>query len=137
MTSNNEDAIVELNEVDALQAYATMINTCGFDKLTPLLAEDFRYTSQTVLTDIEGRSRYLSYMAQKLAVTRDVEDRAVAEMAYLPSMYNRACLVLVQRLSGREICTVLASVKDGQISQIDLCLVPAPASAIRTGTRPT
>lgn len=123
-------------EKDALEAYARMINTGGIEPLAPLLSDDFSYSSQAVLTDIQGKAEFLRYMRQKLAVVASREDRPVAEMAYLPAIMNRPCLVLFHRDSGKDICTVLAAVSNGKLNRIDLCFVPTPNSAVRTGEIP-
>ncbi|MDQ0319685.1 hypothetical protein QO002_001823 [Pararhizobium capsulatum DSM 1112] len=121
---------------DALRAYARMLNTCDLEPLSPFLSDDFRYTSQMVLTSIGSKADFLTYMREKLDVIRGRDDRPVAEMGYLPAMFNRPCLVLSERDSNTAICTVLTEVSNQKLVQIDLCLIPTPGSAKRTGERP-
>lgn len=113
-----------------------MLNTNDIEHVVGLLADDFRYCSQAVLTDLVGKEEFLTYKRRKLAATAGRADRPVAEMAYLPAMRNRACLVLFDNNTGQSLCTVLAMVKDARLSQIDLCLVPPPTTAVRTGEVP-
>lgn len=127
---------MSLTQKDALEAYARMINTGVVEPLASLLRDDFCYSSQAVLTDIQGKAEFLSYMRQKLVVMRGREDRPVAEMACLPATRNRPCLVLSHRNTGKDICTVLAEVSEEKLSRIDLCLIPAPDSAVRSGETP-
>lgn len=127
---------MNLSEKDGLEAYGRMLNTNDIEHVVGLLANDFRYRSQAVLTDLVGKEEFLTYMRGKLAAIAGRADRPVAEMAYLPAMRDRPCLVLFDNDTGQLICTVLAMVKDGKLGQIDLCIVPPPTTAVRTGEVP-
>lgn len=127
---------MNLSEKDGLDAYGRMLNTNDIEHVVGLLADDFRYCSQAVLTDLVGKEEFLTYMRGKLAVIAGSADRPVAEMAYLPAMRNRPCLVLLDNDTGQSICTVLAMIKYGRLSRIDLCIVPPPNTAVRTGEVP-
>lgn len=127
---------MNLSERDALAAYGRMLNTNDVECVADLLADDFRYCSQAVLTEIVGKDEFLGYMQAKLSIIGNRADRPVAEMATLPTMMNRPCLVLCYNDSGESICTVLATVKGGELNGVDLCLVPSPDMAIRTGEVP-
>jgi hypothetical protein len=127
---------MHLTEKDALHAFAQMINSGNLNDFIPILHDGFQYNSQTVLSSLNTKSEFIAYMASKLTTLSGQPHRTVAEMAYLPTMNNRACLVMFQGDPLGPVCTVLAIVRDGKLAQIDLCLVPSWQSAVRTGERP-
>ncbi|MFC3162856.1 hypothetical protein [Ciceribacter thiooxidans] len=127
---------MNLSERDALAAYGRMLNTNDVECVADLLVDDFRYCSQAVLTELVGKDEFLGYMQAKLSTIGKRADRPVAELATLPTMMDRPCLVLSHNDTGEPICTVLATVKGGRLSRVDLCLVPSPDMATRTGEVP-
>ena len=61
---------MSLTQEQALQAYATMMNTLDASHLEPLLADDFNYASQWVFAEIESKTAYLNYITPKLETIR-------------------------------------------------------------------
>jgi len=120
----------------ALRAYASMMNTLDSSKLEPLLSDDFHYASQMVLVEIESKQEYLDYITPKLDVVRDSGTKVWAEMAILTHSFPGPCVVLAQGDKENLVALVLAKVKDGQIERIDMCIVPTPQSAKRSGEYP-
>ena len=59
-----------LTEVDALRAYARMMNTLDPTHLEALLAEDFVYESQVVLQPLKSKKKFLDYIYPKLKTIR-------------------------------------------------------------------
>ncbi len=120
----------------ALRAYASMINNLDSSKLEPYLAVDFHYASQMVLPEIESKQAFLDYINPKLENIRISGARAWAEMATLTHNFPGPCVVIAQDHKENLIAVVLAKVREEYIERIDMCIVPTPQSAIRTGDYP-
>ncbi len=127
---------MNLTEEHALRAYATMMNTMDAKCLEPLLADNFHYASQWVLTEIESKSAYLEYIAPKLEAIRKTGSTVWAEMGRLDKEIPGPCVIMAQGDKNNLIAIVLAKVKDGKINRLDLCGAPSPHSARRTGEYP-
>jgi len=120
----------------ALRAYASMMNALDSSKLEPLLSDDFHYASQMVLAEIESKQEYLEYIKPKLEVVRASGTKVWAEMAMLTHSFPGPCVVLAQGDKENLVALVLAKVKGDQIERIDMCIVPTPQSANRSGEYP-
>ena len=59
-----------LTEVDALRAYARMMNTLDPTYFEALLAGDFVYESQVVLQPLQSKQEFLDYIYPKLKTIR-------------------------------------------------------------------
>ena len=77
-----------LTEVDALRAYARMMNTLDPTHLEVLLAEDFVYESQVVLQPLESKQEFLDYIYPKLKTIQEANATVFAEMGTV-SPYGR------------------------------------------------
>ena len=117
----------------ALRAYASMMNTLDSSKLEPLLSDDFHYASQMVLAEIESKQEYLDYINPKLEVVKASGTKVWAEMAMLTHSFPGPCIVIAQGDKENLVALVLAKVKGNQIERIDMCIVPTPQSAKRSG----
>ncbi len=95
-----------------------------------MLAEDFCYASQWVFAEITSKREYLAYMRPKLEIIKRSGWRVWAEVC------NRPCRVIAQGAQERLVATVLVKVAAGRIQRADLCLVPLPQKARRTGDYP-
>jgi len=120
----------------ALRAYASMMNALDSSKLEPLLSDDFHYASQMVLAEIKSKQEYLEYIKPKLEVVRASGTKVWAEMAMLTHSFPGPCVVLAQGDKENLVALVLAKVKGDQIERIDMCIVPTPQSANRSGEYP-
>jgi hypothetical protein len=120
----------------ALRAYASMMNTLDASKLEPLLSADFHYESQMVFDEIESKQEYLDYIKPKLEIIRASGTKVWAEMATLVHSYPGPCVVLAQGEKENLVAVVLVKVKDDFIERIDMCVVPTPQSAERSGEYP-
>jgi len=120
----------------ALRAYASMMNALDSSKLEPLLSDDFHYASQMVFAEIESKQEYLEYIKAKLEVVRASGTKVWAEMAMLTHSFPGPCVVLAQGDKENLVALVLAKVKGDQIERIDMCIVPTPQSANRSGEYP-
>lgn len=120
----------------ALRAYASMMNALDSSKLEPLLSDDFHYASQMVLAEIESKQEYLEYIKPKLEVVRASGTKVWAEMAMLTHSFPGPCVVHAQGDKENLVALVLAKVKGERIERIDMCIVPTPQSAKRSGEYP-
>ena len=86
-----------------------------------------------VLVEIESKQEYLDYINPKLEVVRASGTKVWAEMAMLTHSFPGPCVVLAQGDKENLVALVLAKVKGEQIERIDMCIVPTPQSAKRSG----
>jgi hypothetical protein len=121
----------------ALKAYASMMNTLDSSKLEPLLSPDFHYESQMVFSEINSKQEYLDYINPKLETVRASGTKVWAEMAMLKHSFPGPCVVLAQGEKENLVALVLAEVKGDLIKRIDMCIVPNPQSAERSGEYPS
>lgn len=122
----------DISETDALRAYARMMNTLSVEHIEPLLSDDFRYASQWVFDEIESPEAFLEYIGGKLETIKNSGTQVWAEMATCPG----DCVVMSQGSRDNLVATVLTKVKHGKILRFDMCCVPPPESATRTGEFP-
>jgi hypothetical protein len=120
----------------ALRAYARMMNRLDVAELEPHLAEDFHYESQWVFDEISSKQEYLDYIRPKLATIRSKGATVWAEMGSLTRDFPGPCVVLAQRARDNLVAVVLATVANGQVSRLAMCLAPSPWSAERSGEYP-
>ena len=120
----------------ALRAYASMMNALDSSKLEALLSDDFHYPSQMGLDQIQSKQEYLDYINPKLEVVRASGTKVWAEMAILTHSFPGPCVVLAQGDKENLVALVLAKVKGERIERIDMCIVPTPQSAKRSGEYP-
>lgn len=64
------------------------------------------------------------------------DDFHYASMGWLDSEFPGPCVVMAQSEKDNLIGVVLAKVGDGKIKRLDLCFVPGPHLARRTGEYP-
>lgn len=121
----------------ALNAYASMMNSCDSSEFETLLADDFRYTSQAVITDISSKSEFVAYIRNKLKTIKQSNSSVFAEIAEIDAYGHKDCVVLAQDEKSNLVATVFATTDNKQIKQIDICIVPPPSQAKRTGIYPS
>jgi hypothetical protein len=114
-----------------------MMNTLSVTPLEPLLADNFTYESQTVFSALESKQAFLDYIRPKLQTIQKAGATVFAEMGMV-SAYGKhqPCVVLAQNTKDNLVGLVLASVSDSKLSRLDLCIVPPPQSAERSGEYP-
>jgi hypothetical protein len=127
-----------LTEEAALRAYATMLNTLNAEVFEPLLADDFVYESQQVFQPLETKQAFLEYIRPKLKTIQQTRATVFAEMGTV-SAYgrNQPCVILAQNDRANLVGLVLAKVEGEYLKRIDLCIIPSPQSANRSGDYPT
>jgi hypothetical protein len=130
-------AFMPLTEEAALRAYAKMMNTLNADRLEPLLAEDFTYESQHVIQPIESKQAFLDYIRPKLVTIQQAKATVFAEMGTVAAYgRNQPCVILAQNNKTNLVGLVLAKVEGERLKRIDLCIVPPPQAAKRSGDYP-
>ena len=132
---------MELTELDALRAYARVLNTLSTEALgalEPLLAEDFVYESQSVLTPLRSKREFLDYIVPKMETIESTGAVVFAEMGQVRAYGGlQPCVVVAQGGKDDLVGVVVATVTGNKLSRLDLCVVPEPHTAIRSGQYPT
>ena len=132
---------MQQEETNKLRRLARSWNNLDTSFIESELAEDFMYESQWVMSPIEGKGVFLSYLHSKFTLIkkamRSHTMTVTAELAIHPSMQNRPCIILTQITSeGIRQVSVLVNVKDDKIKRIDMCFFPDPKEAELTGEIP-
>lgn len=131
-----------LTEERALHAFATMMNRGEVERFEPLLHERMHYESQWSFHDYaavwvpyerETKGDYVAHIRERLATIESSGQRVFAEMGRLP---DRPCVILAEGDKDNLVATVLVDVKDGTVRRLELCTVPDPCDAERTGEYP-
>lgn len=128
---------MKLTQSEGLRAYAKMMNTLSVTPLEPLLADDFTYESQAVATALESKQAFLEYIHPKLQTIQNAGATVFAEMGMVSAYgHYQPCVVLAQNSKENLVGLVLARVTADKLSRLDLCIVPPPQSAERSGEYP-
>ena len=127
---------MELTKIEALQAYARMMNTLDSSSIEHLLADDFHYTSQWVLEEISSKLAFLDYIKPKLKTISQTGSLVYAEMAELKAYGGGPCVVMAQDFRESLLATVLAEVNGNFIIRIGMCFIPPPSATKRSGKYP-
>jgi len=128
---------MKLTEIDALRAYARMMNTLDASHLEPLLDDEFRYSSQWMIGELASKQEYLDYINYELLALRQAGKRAYAEIAHANAWGHDDCVTIAEGDKENLVATVFAHVKDGNIRRIDMCCDPPPSATMRTGEYPS
>jgi hypothetical protein len=124
-------------EIDALRAYARMMNTLDISHIEPLLDENFRYSSQWMIGEIPSKPEFLDYIKPMLDSIKRSSARVYAEIAYANAWGHDECVVTAEGDKENLLACVFAHVKNGKISRIDMCGDPPPSATMRTGEYPS
>ncbi|MDT9547758.1 MAG: hypothetical protein RI826_10555 [Chlorobium phaeovibrioides] len=119
----------------ALEAYARMINTGECEDFLGMLADDFQYTSTSVLVDITSAAEYGDYIRQKLIFLRkDTKSYPWAEM----SIYRGDHVVVLHQGSMNSPVAVLFLSVEGKkvVKGFITNIVPHPSEPERSGIFP-
>jgi hypothetical protein len=128
---------MQMTEETALRAYAKMMNTLNAECLEPLLADDFTYESQHVFQPLESKQAFLDYIRPKLITIQQAKATVFAEMGTVTAYGdNQPCVILAQNDRANLVGIVLAKVDGEHLKRIDLCIVPPPQAAKRSGEYP-
>ena len=125
-----------LTEKQALIIYARMLHTLDSSEFESFLSEDFSYSSQKVLTDMNSRDEFIEYIRPKLETIKKSKTPVYAELGVLPAYGHTDCLIMAQGNKSNLLGVAYASVDKGKISGLALCIVPTPEAAERSGIYP-
>lgn len=135
---SGKTAVKSLTEEAALRAYAKMMNTLNAEYFAPLLADDFTYESQQVFQPLESKQAFLNYIYPKLKTIQQAGATVFAEMGTIVA-YGKSqhCVILAQNEKSNLVGLVLAKTDGTFLKRLDLCIVPTPQAANRSGEYPT
>ena len=122
-----------LSKTDALRAYAAMMNTLDATDFAPLLADDCHYESYWVFAEIRSKQEFLAYITGKLQTFRASGKKVWAELGHC---FWGPCVVIAEDERDNLIATVVVEVEGEKIMRMDMCGVPSPYLATRTGEYP-
>ena len=131
-----EEKNYQLTEKDALSIYAKMMHTLDSFEFESFLSEDFSYSSQKVLIDMNSKDEFIEYIRPKLETIKKTKSYVYAELGFCPAYGHTDCLIMAQGDKSKLLGVAYASVDQGKISGISLCIVPAPDAAERSGIYP-
>ena len=150
-----------LCETAALRAYAVMVNTQSVKDLQPLLADDFAHESQRNFDAYKSKKAFLVFANGLHDALRKSGGKAYAEMGRVvcsqsimtsstaegaesvASMedgtetgYIRPCVLLTHGDRDAPEVVVLAEIAGNKLKRIELCVIPGPELAQRSGEYP-
>ena len=128
---------MKLTEIDALRAYARMMNTLDASHIESLLDDDFRYSSQWMMGEISSKQEFLDYIKPRLLSIKQSGGRAYAEIAIIQAWGHDECVVTAEGEKDNLMATVFAWVNGEKIRRIDMCHTPSPSETMRTGEYPS
>ena len=131
-----EEKNYQLTEKDALSIYARMLHTLDSSEFESFLSEDFAYSSQKVLTDMNSKDEFIEYIRPKLETIKKTNSSVFEELGVCPAYGHADCLIMAQGDNSYLLGVAYASVDEGKISSLSLCIVPTPDSAERSGIYP-
>ena len=126
----------QITEKEALSIYAKMMHTLDSSEFESYLSEDFTYSSQKVLTDMNSKDEFMEYIRPKLETIKKTNSSVYAELGVCPAYGHADCLIMAQGDKSNLLGVAYASVDKGKISGISLCIVPTPDAAERSGIYP-
>ena len=113
-----------------------MLHTLDSSEFESFLSDDFSYSSQKVLTDLISKNEFIEYIKPKLEAIKKSKSHVFAELAICPAYGHTDCLIMAQGDKSNLLGVAYASVHEGKISGLSLCIVPTPESAQRSGIYP-
>ncbi len=126
----------QITEREALSIYARMLHTLDSTEFESFLSEDFSYSSQKVLTDMDSRDEFIQYIRPKLETIKKTKSLVYAELGVCSAYGHTDCLIMAQGDKSNLLGLAYASVDKGKICSLALCVVPTPDSAERSGIYP-
>lgn len=127
-----------LTEADAARAWGKALNTGDASYLLPLLDDGIRITSQQSYEDVVGYRDVTDWLIPELAAShrRGLTQAEIGEtqpyaMAPMPP---RPCLLVHD--NGQPVHTVVFTVVNSSIRQVDHLIIPPPSTCARSGEFP-
>ena len=87
-----EEKTYQLTEKEALSIYARMLHTLDSSEFESFLSEDFSYSSQKVLTDMNSKDEFIEYIRPKLETIKKSKSPVYAELGVCPAYGHTDCL---------------------------------------------
>ena len=85
---------------------------------------------------MNSRDEFIEYIRPKLEIIKKTKSSVYAELGICPAYGHTDCLIMAQGDKSNLLGVAYASVDEGKISGLSLCIVPTPDSAIRSGIYP-
>ena len=132
-----EDNVMVLTELDAIKAYARMMNTRSIEHFKPLIADDIELKSQVQSKPVQGKDAFLEFMLKNFEKIAD-DAQVWAEIGKIhKSGRTRPCAVLSQYSMENMVASATVEIEGDKIKRLNLFFVPSPEKAERTGEFPT
>ena len=113
-----------------------MLHTIDSFDFESVLPENFSYSPQKVLTDMNSKDEFVEYIRPKLETIKKSKNPVFAELGIIPAYGHNDCLIMAQDDESNLLGFAYASVDEGRITGLYLCVVPTPGSAVRSGIYP-
>ena len=85
---------------------------------------------------MNSKVKFIKYIRPKLEVIKKTKSAVYAELGVCPAYGHTDCFIMAQGDKYNLLGIAYASVKEGKISGLALCIVPTPDSAERSGIYP-
>ena len=109
-----EEKTSQLTEKEALSIYARMMHTLDSSEFESFLSEDFSYSSQKVLTDMNSKDEFIEYIRPKLEIIKKTKSAVYAELGVCPAYGHTDCLIMAQGDKSNLLGVAYASVDEGK-----------------------
>ena len=126
----------QITEKEALSIYARMLHTLDSSEFESYLSEDFTYSSQKVLSDMNSKDEFIEYIRPKLETIKNSKSPVYAELGVCQAYGHTDCLIMAQGDKSNLLGVAYTSVNEGKICGLALCIVPTPDAAERSGIYP-
>ncbi|TJY35899.1 nuclear transport factor 2-like protein [Pontimicrobium aquaticum] len=111
---------------DLATEYAKAFNNLDIAYIEEHLAEDFKYTSQKVFSQMESKAEYLDYLKGKFSTLKKSQTKLIARMGLFR---GESCFALYQidlsKKSKTETATLLMEYENGKIKSACMCMIPS------------
>ena len=85
-----------LTEKQALSIYARLLHSLDSSEFESFLSEDFSYSSQKVLTDMNSKDEFIEYIRPKLETIKKSKSHVYAELGMCPAYVHTDYLIMAQ-----------------------------------------
>ena len=85
---------------------------------------------------MNSKDEFIEYIRPKLEVIKKTKSSVYAELGVCPAYGHTDCLIMAQGDKTNLPGVAHASVDEGKISSLSLCIVPKPDAAERSGIYP-
>ena len=91
-----------------------MMHTLDSSEFESFLSEDFSYSSQKVLTDMNSKDEFIEYIRPKLETIKKTNSSVYAELGVCPAYGHTDCLIMAQGDKSNLLGVAYASVDKGE-----------------------